>query len=235
MSDEEITRVEQERERNGGNILDSYPDIPELTPLATDLDEVEIGKHVPKWWWEEQDVRYGSERSSSSSQEMKEEADSHLPPLPPRLVCPRPLHTSQHLLPLNTPIYIATDTPSPTTHAALIPFLEMFPCTFFLSTLPLPPPLLPSLEASSSSSSGLTRSHHDSTPSPILASPPLSQLQRLTHERSRTSLWPVMIPFLDGLIAAGGRLVLGTAKSTFSTYVEDMEWRRTWGIEPLLK
>lgn len=46
------------------------------------------------------------------------------------------------------------------------------------------------------------------------------------------SLWRFLVPFLDGLIASGGRRVLGTPKSTFSSYVVDVEWRKAWGLGP---
>jgi hypothetical protein len=63
----------------------------------------------------------------------------------------------------------------------------------------------------------------------------LSELKRLRNKLSGGSMWGLMIPFLDGLVAAGGRRVMGTAKSTFSAYVSEVEWRKRWGLEPLLK
>lgn len=57
-------------------------------------------------------------------------------PLSPLLTCRSALHdalVAPHLAPLNTPLYIATDSRSPTTDAALRPFLRWFPCVFFLS------------------------------------------------------------------------------------------------------
>ncbi|KDQ07491.1 hypothetical protein BOTBODRAFT_180673 [Botryobasidium botryosum FD-172 SS1] len=64
----------------------------------------------------------------------------HPPPPPPPLnatashtVCRGALHTSSHLLPLNTPIFIATDVPAPRSHPDLQLFVSTFPCTFFLS------------------------------------------------------------------------------------------------------
>lgn len=56
--------------------------------------------------------------------------------LSPPLTCRSPLHDpllAPHLAPLNTPLYIATDSRSPTTDAALRPFMRWFPCVFFLS------------------------------------------------------------------------------------------------------
>lgn len=57
-------------------------------------------------------------------------------PLAPSLHCRGPLHDAKkapHLTPLNTPLYIATDSRSPTTDPALAPFIRWFPCLFFLS------------------------------------------------------------------------------------------------------
>ncbi|GAA6060403.1 hypothetical protein JCM10212_004656 [Sporobolomyces blumeae] len=49
------------------------------------------------------------------------------------LTCRGPLHTTPSLLPYNTPVYLATDSPSPTTSEALAPFFASFPCLFLLS------------------------------------------------------------------------------------------------------
>jgi len=57
-------------------------------------------------------------------------------PLASSLHCRRPLHdvkASPHLARLNVPLYIATDSRSPTTDPALEPFNHWFPCVFFLS------------------------------------------------------------------------------------------------------
>ncbi|KAF7968725.1 hypothetical protein HWV62_29593 [Athelia sp. TMB] len=65
------------------------------------------------------------------------------PPLPslpkiftPHLPCRAPLHTARQLLPLNAPLFIATDARSPATHPALEPFRATFPCAFFLGDFP---------------------------------------------------------------------------------------------------
>ncbi|GAA5876375.1 hypothetical protein JCM8547_003022 [Rhodosporidiobolus lusitaniae] len=59
-----------------------------------------------------------------------------LTPLSPTLHCRSPLHPSSsgpsYLLPLNTPLYIATDSRSPTSDPALAPFFRWFPCVFLL-------------------------------------------------------------------------------------------------------
>lgn len=53
-------------------------------------------------------------------------------PLSPALTCRSALHTNPELLPLNTPLYIATDSRSPMTDPALAPFFHHFPCAFLL-------------------------------------------------------------------------------------------------------
>lgn len=55
-------------------------------------------------------------------------------------------------------------------------------------------------------------------------------LKGLKNRDDGVGLWKFMVPFLDGLVAAGGRRVLGTPKSTFSAYVVGVEWRKVWGL-----
>lgn len=50
----------------------------------------------------------------------------------PHLSCQAPLHPNPRLSILNTPLFIATDAPSPHTHPSLDRFRTAFPCTFFL-------------------------------------------------------------------------------------------------------
>ncbi|KAI0369637.1 hypothetical protein BV20DRAFT_996450 [Pilatotrama ljubarskyi] len=65
-----------------------------------------------------------------------------LPPFPPNatpapeFACRAPLHTSPHLTPLNTPLFISTDAPSPTFNPLLARFTRTFPCSFFLEDFP---------------------------------------------------------------------------------------------------
>lgn len=49
------------------------------------------------------------------------------------LTCQFPLYTKEALLPINTPVYLATDAPSPKTHPALKQFFRTFPCIYLLS------------------------------------------------------------------------------------------------------
>ncbi|KAI0665894.1 hypothetical protein C8Q78DRAFT_1083466 [Trametes maxima] len=65
-----------------------------------------------------------------------------LPPFPhdacpsPGILCRAPLHTSPALLPLNAPLYIATDARSPASNPLLQRFTDTFPCAFFLVDFP---------------------------------------------------------------------------------------------------
>lgn len=54
-------------------------------------------------------------------------------PLSSTLSCRSALHTTPHLLPLNMPIYIATDSRHPLTDRNLAPFFHHFPCTFLVT------------------------------------------------------------------------------------------------------
>jgi hypothetical protein len=56
------------------------------------------------------------------------------------LNCRSPLHTDPNLKALNIPLYLATDSRSPTTDPNLRPFFDAFPCTFVLSDFDHPEP-----------------------------------------------------------------------------------------------
>ncbi|GAA6053914.1 hypothetical protein JCM3770_005331 [Rhodotorula araucariae] len=130
-------------------------------------------------------------------------------PLAPALRCRRPLHDAKaapHLTPLNVPLYIATDSRSPTTDAALAPFMRWFPCVFFLS---------------------------DFAAASEVNDEPVPELVALVESRSKaeggsgdwTSDWDgqpmakFLYPFLEAQIAARAVDVVGTPSSTFSGYV----------------
>ncbi|GAA5931348.1 hypothetical protein JCM10213_000282 [Rhodosporidiobolus nylandii] len=53
-------------------------------------------------------------------------------PLSSQLSCRGSLHTAEHLLPFNAPLFIATDSPLPSQHPHLKLFFDAFPCTFVL-------------------------------------------------------------------------------------------------------
>ncbi|TNY21557.1 hypothetical protein DMC30DRAFT_197178 [Rhodotorula diobovata] len=129
-------------------------------------------------------------------------------PLAPSLHCRGPLHDAKkapHLTPLNTPLYIATDSRSPTTDPALAPFIRWFPCLFFLS---------------------------DFAESSDVNDEPVSELVELveakgadegggkwTNEWDGQAMAKYLYPFLEAEIAARAVDVVGTPQSTFSGYV----------------
>ncbi|KAI0320854.1 hypothetical protein OF83DRAFT_475607 [Amylostereum chailletii] len=139
---------------------------------------------------------------------------SHPPldPLPdsfsPRLSCRRPLHTDPDFLRLNVPLFISTDARTPASDPLFVLFSASFPCMFFLSDL---------LPLFSSWSTGDT--------------PPLKDLDRLVSSYDGVPLQPFLVPFMDAMIAANGWTVVGTEGSTFSTFMEDVLWRRSHGFE----
>ncbi|KAM0753275.1 hypothetical protein T439DRAFT_378973 [Meredithblackwellia eburnea MCA 4105] len=114
----------------------------------------------------------------------------------PSLACPSPLYDeSDRLAPLNTPLYIATDTLTPRSDSLVTMFIETFPCVFFLSDFQQ------------------TSNFHTE------AVPEMEFLERATDEEGER-LRPFLEPFLEGLIVAKSKGVVGTPKSTFSTFVK---------------
>ncbi|GAA5839736.1 hypothetical protein JCM9279_005154 [Rhodotorula babjevae] len=129
-------------------------------------------------------------------------------PLASSLHCRRPLHdvkASPHLARLNVPLYIATDSRSPTTDPALEPFNRWFPCVFFLS---------------------------DFAQASEVNDAPVAELEELVEAKSVeeggarwVSDWDgqamarYLFPFLEAEIAARAVEVVGTPQSTFSGYV----------------
>ncbi|BGP52013.1 hypothetical protein JCM10450v2_007984 [Rhodotorula kratochvilovae] len=130
-------------------------------------------------------------------------------PLAPSLHCRRPLHDTKaapHLAPLNVPLYIATDSRSPTTDAALAPFTHWFPCVFFLSDFAEP-------------------SEVNDAPVPELVDLVAAKARDDGGKGEWTSDWDgqamakYLYPFLEAEIAARAVAVVGTPSSTFSGYV----------------
>lgn len=105
--------------------------------------------------------------------------------------CRSALHSNVHLLPLNVPLFVATDVMTPSQHPALLLFRNSFPCTLFLSDF----------------------------------QPELVSLESLINVNDGVALRPFMIPFVDSMVAAKGRQVVGTLGSTFSRFVTDVLWR----------
>ncbi|BGP03736.1 hypothetical protein NBRC10513v2_007468 [Rhodotorula toruloides] len=121
-------------------------------------------------------------------------------PLSPLLTCRSPLHDpllAPHLAALNTPLYIATDSRSPTTDAALRPFMRWFPCVFFLSDfVELVEELGELVNAKGGEGGG----------------------GKWVSEWDQQPLARYLFPFLEAEIAARATEVVGTPTSTFSGY-----------------
>lgn len=108
--------------------------------------------------------------------------------------CRSPLHTSPSLLAFNTPLYIATDSPHPTSDAHLSIFFASFPCVFVLSDF---------TEISSLNEG--------------IVVPKVMEVKRWVNERDESDkLGRHMFPFLEAAIAAMGTITVGTPGSTFS-------------------
>ncbi|GAA5905908.1 hypothetical protein JCM6882_009067 [Rhodosporidiobolus microsporus] len=129
-------------------------------------------------------------------------------PLSPTLHCRSPLHDlalNPSYAPLNTPLYIATDSRAPASDPALAPFFKWFPCIFLLNDF-----------VEEEGKGGVSDK-------------PVEELVRLVDARDGevggwTSEWDgqamarYLYPFLEAEIAARGVEVVGTPMSTFSGY-----------------
>ncbi|GAA5924946.1 hypothetical protein JCM1841_005376 [Sporobolomyces salmonicolor] len=140
--------------------------------------------------------------SPSSSSSLLPRARSGRPsqPLSPSLHCRRPLYPSTSpFAPLNTPLYIATDSRAPTTDPALRIFFDTFPCAFLLGDF--------AKRIEGVSEEGIAG---------------LEELVRgggrWTSEWDGQEMSKYLFPFLEAEIAARGVEVVGTPESTFSGY-----------------
>ncbi|GAA6022512.1 hypothetical protein JCM11491_001701 [Sporobolomyces phaffii] len=113
-----------------------------------------------------------------------------------KLNCRSPLHTHPNLKALNVPLYLATDSRSPTTDPNLRPFFDTFPCTFVLSDFDRP----------------------DSERNDRVVVESVGQMSRLENELDRVPLGRLFLPFLEAIVAAKGKVTVGTAGSTFSSF-----------------
>ncbi|KAH8919739.1 hypothetical protein BT69DRAFT_468160 [Atractiella rhizophila] len=104
-----------------------------------------------------------------------------------RLACKKKLHTEPSKQVFNAPLYLATDSHSPSTLPSLAPLYETFPCLFTLSDF------MPLLE---------------------------EEIDDIMHWKSDDgiSIGSLMLPMLDGMVAAGGYVVQGTWGSTFGDF-----------------
>lgn len=124
------------------------------------------------------------------------------------LRCRSPLHIDPKLLPLNRPIYLATDSKSPATDIALKPFFDHFPCLFTLAdfAFPLTSTMTPSTSEHVSNAKG---SH-------IIQE--VVDLAKVVNSWDGQPLGRFLWPFLEAEIVAKGKECQGTSGSTFSVY-----------------
>lgn len=119
-------------------------------------------------------------------------------PLSRTLSCRSPLHTLTHLIPFNTPLFIATDSKVPTADRNLALFFDAFPCTFVLSDF-----------------GGISSINEE----PVEG---LGKLAGLRNREDKVPLAQFLYPQLDAQIAAYGRGLLGTPQSTYSRFAIDV-------------
>jgi hypothetical protein len=110
------------------------------------------------------------------------------------LTCRAPLHTSRRFRAFNTPLYIATDSRSPETDVNLRPFFDAFPCTFILNDFVKP----------------------DESRNDGLVVRSVDEMGRLVNKMDGVPLGRLFLPFLEAVVAAMAKEVVGTHGSTFS-------------------
>lgn len=111
------------------------------------------------------------------------------------LQCQRPLYTDPNLVPLNRPVYIATDSRLPREDPNLQVFFKSFPCVFVLSDF---------IEATQYNSHPL---------------PDLSALFELRTELDGVKVAQFLLAFLEAEVASRSLIAtLGTEGSTFSSF-----------------
>ncbi|GAA6061050.1 hypothetical protein JCM10212_004624 [Sporobolomyces blumeae] len=112
------------------------------------------------------------------------------------LTCRSRLHSDSRLKAFNTPLYLATDSRSPTIDPNLRPFFDAFPCTFILSDFDRADPAI---------NDGI-----------VVGS--VGEMSRLVNELDSVELGRLFLPFLEAVVAAKARITVGTPHSTFSGF-----------------
>ncbi|GAA5922041.1 uncharacterized protein JCM15063_003168 [Sporobolomyces koalae] len=112
------------------------------------------------------------------------------------LHCRGPLHTDLDLKRLNVPLYLATDSPSPTEDPNLRPFFDAFPCAFVLSDF----------------------DHPFEPRNDDIVVESVQEMGRLVSELDGFKLGRLFLPFLEAIIASKGKETVGTPHSTFSAF-----------------
>lgn len=146
--------------------------------------------------------RQEEEEASNEAQKRHSNRGKRAPPPLPvihsasnlnHLTCRSSLHTEAWLQPFNTPVYLATDSRSPTTDPILAIFFASFPCTFILSDF----------EGSTA------LNHHRPVTSVAL-------MKSAVNKHDAVPLGRLFLPFLEAMIAAKCVMTIGTKGSTFS-------------------
>ncbi|GAA5859674.1 hypothetical protein JCM8547_006188 [Rhodosporidiobolus lusitaniae] len=114
------------------------------------------------------------------------------------ITCRAPLHSEPRFRAFNTPLYLATDSRSPKTDRNLRPFFDAFPCTFVLSDF----------------------DHPDEERNDGVVVRSVGEMGRLVNENDGVPLGRLFLPFLEAMVAAMGKEVVGTKGSTFSAFAE---------------
>ncbi len=125
-----------------------------------------------------------------------------------RLTCRGKLHTAAALQPFNTPVYLATDSRSPTEDPNLMPFFAAFPCTFILADFDRPSEL-----------NGYEMVEG------------VGHMMKLANKIDGQPLGRLFLPFLEATIAAKGFATAGTVGSTFSDFTTKemhQSYREEW-------
>ncbi|GAA5932367.1 hypothetical protein JCM3775_001204 [Rhodotorula graminis] len=112
------------------------------------------------------------------------------------LTCRAPLHTDPRLEAFNVPLYLATDSRTPEHDLNLRAFFGAFPCTFVLGDFDRP----------------------DVERNDGVVVDSVAQMGRLVNGLDGVPLGRLFLPFLEAIVAAKGRLVVGTEHSTFSSF-----------------
>jgi hypothetical protein len=124
-------------------------------------------------------------------------------PIHPSLDCRGTLHTDPLLVPLNAPLYLATDSRVPHSDLSLAPVFDLFPCTFVLSDF-------------TSSNNHRHQPYAAKGGDGDVAEGLDRVLNGLRNSDDGVMLGPFLVPYIDAMVAAKGRAVVGTPHSTFS-------------------
>ncbi|KAI5476146.1 Major facilitator transporter-like protein [Pseudohyphozyma bogoriensis] len=156
---------------------------PAKEEMSKVMEKRGLEEQEAKWefWEEEYDEDLGDEEHddddepAASSPSLVKRASIPLS----SLTCRGTLHTKVSLLPLNQPLYIATDSRYPEDDPALTAFFKTFPCAFLLSDFEKP----------SKINNGVV-------------SPEIGEMKRLTNRLDDVPLGRPFTPFIEAVVAS---------------------------------